>query len=127
MKLKTPQWWYRRDRSHAPVTRLLLKPLGWAWAAETARRIKAAVPVDPHAPVLDRASIEADQHRDTARHLLADAHAHHVITALEYQTLAVLYLQRPGTLHATTSAVERRAQRAIRKLATRYRRAPIAA
>lgn len=87
----------------------------------------AAVLVDPHAPVLDRASIEADQHRDTAQHLLSDAHAHHVITALEYQTLAVLYLQRPGTLHASTSAVERRVQRAIRKLATRYRRTPIAA
>ena len=52
MKLKTPQWWYRRDRSHAPVTRLLLKPLGWAWAAETARRIKAAVPVDPGCAVI---------------------------------------------------------------------------
>lgn len=87
----------------------------------------AAVLVDPHAPVLDRPSNEADRDRDTARQLLADARAHHVITALEYQTLAVLYLQRPGTLHATTSAVERRAQRAIRKLATRYRRTPIAA
>lgn len=52
MKLRTPQWWYRRDRSHAPVTRLLLKPLGWAWAAETARRIKAAVPVDPGCAVI---------------------------------------------------------------------------
>lgn len=87
----------------------------------------AAVLVDPHAPVLDRPSGEADPDRDAARQLLADARAHHVITALEYQTLAVLYLQRPGTLDATTSAVERRAQRAIRKLATRYRRAPIAA
>lgn len=88
----------------------------------------AAVLVDPHAPVLDRASNEADRDREAARHLLADARAHHVITALEYHTLAVLYLQRPGTLHATASAVERRAQRAIRKLATHYRRrAPIAA
>lgn len=52
MKLKTPQWWYRRDRSHAPVMRLLLKPLGWIWAAETARRIKAAVPVDPGCAVI---------------------------------------------------------------------------
>ncbi|AFV14926.1 hypothetical protein OEM_p200030 (plasmid) [Mycobacterium intracellulare subsp. yongonense 05-1390] len=81
----------------------------------------AAVLVDPHAPVLDRPSSDLDQDRDAARQLLADARDHHVITALEYQTLAVLYLQRPGTLHATHSAVERRAQRAIRKLATRYR------
>lgn len=103
-------------------------------AAQLAKRLQrrhsgpdAAVPVDPHAAVLDRPSNDADPHRDAALHLLADARAHHVITALEYQTLAVLYLQRPGTLHATTSAVERRAQRAIRKLATRYRRAPLAA
>lgn len=87
----------------------------------------AAVLVDPHALVLDQPDTDRDQPRDTARHLLADARDHHVITALEYQTLAVLYLQRPGSLHATTSAVERRAQRAIRKLASRYRRAPIAA
>lgn len=81
----------------------------------------AAILVDPHAPVLDRPSSHLYQDRDAARQLLADARDHHVITALEYQTLAVLYLQRPGTLHATHSAVERRAQRAIRKLATRYR------
>lgn len=52
MKLKTPQWWYRRDRSHAPVTRFLLKPLGWIWAAETARRIRNAAPVDPGCAVI---------------------------------------------------------------------------
>jgi hypothetical protein len=78
-----------------------------------------AILVDPHAQVLDRPS--NDPPRDTAQQLLADARDHHVITALEYQTLAVLYLQRPGSLHASTSAVERRAQRAIRKLAERYR------
>ena len=57
------------------------------------------------------------------------ARAYRVITALEYQTLTVLYLQGVGnltdaarTLHATTTAVERRAQRAIRKLTSHYRR-----
>lgn len=103
-------------------------------AAQVAKRLQrrhsgpdAVVSVDPHAAVFDRPMPEPDQHRHAALHLLADARAHHVITALEHQTLAVLYLQRPGTLHATTSAVERRAQRAIRKLATHYRRTPLAA
>lgn len=52
MKLSTPRWWYRRDRSHAPVTRFLLKPLSWVWAAATARRIARATPVDPGAAVI---------------------------------------------------------------------------
>ena len=52
MKLSTPRWWYRRDRGHAPVTRFLLKPLSWVWAAATARRIARATPVDPGAAVI---------------------------------------------------------------------------
>ncbi|MBX3477218.1 MAG: tetraacyldisaccharide 4'-kinase [Brevundimonas sp.] len=52
MSLSTPRWWYRRDRSHAPVTRFLLKPLSWIWAGATARRIARAVPVDPGAAVI---------------------------------------------------------------------------
>lgn len=53
MKLSTPRWWYVRehDRASMPVTRHLLKPVSWIWAAVTARRIaksesyKAAIPV----------------------------------------------------------------------------------
>jgi tetraacyldisaccharide 4'-kinase len=52
MKLNTPRWWYSRDRRHAPVARLLLKPASWIWAGVTARRIARATPVDPGAPVI---------------------------------------------------------------------------
>ncbi|WP_122466197.1 tetraacyldisaccharide 4'-kinase [Brevundimonas lutea] len=52
MRLSTPRWWYRRERSHAPVTRMLLRPLSWIWAGATARRIAKATPVDPGAPVI---------------------------------------------------------------------------
>jgi len=52
MKLSTPRWWYIRDSNHARVTRTLLKPASWLWAAVTARRIARAAPVDPGAPVI---------------------------------------------------------------------------
>jgi len=52
MKLNTPRWWYDRDRRHAPVQRLMLKPVSWIWAAVTARRIARAEPIDPGAPVI---------------------------------------------------------------------------
>ncbi len=52
MKLNTPRWWYSRDRRHAPVARMLLKPASWIWAGVTARRIARAVPADPGAPVI---------------------------------------------------------------------------
>jgi len=52
MKLNTPRWWYSRDRRHAPVTRMLLKPASWLWAGVTARRIARATPVDPGAAVI---------------------------------------------------------------------------
>ena len=52
MKLNTPRWWYSRDRGHAPMARMLLKPLSWVWAAATARRIARAVPIDPGVPVI---------------------------------------------------------------------------
>lgn len=35
-----------------PMTRILLKPLSWIWAAVTARKIARAIPVDPGAPVI---------------------------------------------------------------------------
>ncbi len=52
MKLSTPRWWYVREDAPAPVSRLLLKPVSWVWAAVTARRIAKAQPVDPGAPVI---------------------------------------------------------------------------
>ncbi|MBD3832355.1 tetraacyldisaccharide 4'-kinase [Brevundimonas bullata] len=52
MKLNTPRWWYSRDRRHAPVARMALKPASWIWAGVTARRIAKATPVDPGAPVI---------------------------------------------------------------------------
>ena len=44
MKLATPRWWYRREGAPSPVTRALLTPLSWIWAAQTARRIARATP-----------------------------------------------------------------------------------
>ncbi|HAD84734.1 MAG TPA: tetraacyldisaccharide 4'-kinase, partial [Brevundimonas sp.] len=52
MKLNTPRWWYSRERRHAPVTRMMLKPASWLWAGVTARRIARATPVDPGAAVI---------------------------------------------------------------------------
>lgn len=52
MKLATPRWWYSRDRRVMPVTRALLTPASWIWAAVTARRIAKAAPLDPGAPVI---------------------------------------------------------------------------
>lgn len=52
MKLNTPRWWYSRDRRHAPMTRMMLKPASWLWAGVTARRIARATPVDPGAAVI---------------------------------------------------------------------------
>jgi tetraacyldisaccharide 4'-kinase len=39
MKLSTPRWWYVKSDAPAPVTRALLTPLSWIWAASTARRL----------------------------------------------------------------------------------------
>lgn len=52
MKLATPAWWYRRDPGPGRVTRLLLKPASWIWAAATARRIARAMPADPGVAVI---------------------------------------------------------------------------
>jgi tetraacyldisaccharide 4'-kinase len=52
MKLSTPRWWYVRSGAPAPVSRALLKPVSWIWAAVTARRIARAVPIDPGVPVI---------------------------------------------------------------------------
>ena len=104
-------------------------------AAQLSKRLQrrpsgpdAAVPVDPHAPVLDQPSPAPDQHRNAALHLLADARAHQIITALEYQTLHALYLHAgtfdpraaARTLAAKTETIQQRSRRAIRKLAEHY-------
>lgn len=52
MKLATPRWWYVREGAPAPLTRALLRPAGWLWAATTARRIANAHPHDPGVPVI---------------------------------------------------------------------------
>lgn len=53
MKLATPRWWYSRGRrGTGAVVRLLLTPVSWIWAAETARRLAAGRPVDPGVPVI---------------------------------------------------------------------------
>ena len=51
MKWRTPRWWY--DRHPRPsISRAVLRPVSWVWAAVTARRIARAVPTDPGAPVI---------------------------------------------------------------------------
>ena len=52
MKLGTPRWWYVRSGAPAPMSRALLRPLSWIWAAATARRIARATPFDPGVPVI---------------------------------------------------------------------------
>lgn len=52
MSLSTPKWWYLRDRKHAAMTRMLLKPVSWIWAGVTANRIARTTPVDPGVPVI---------------------------------------------------------------------------
>jgi tetraacyldisaccharide 4'-kinase len=52
VKLATPRWWYVREGAPAPITRALLRPLSWVWAAATARRITRAKPFDPGVPVI---------------------------------------------------------------------------
>ncbi len=52
MRLGTPRWWYVRSGAPAPVTRALLRPISWIWAAATARRIAKAEPADPGVPVI---------------------------------------------------------------------------
>lgn len=84
MSLSTPKWWYLRDRRHAPVTRTLLKPLSWLWAAVTARRIARTAPVDPGAPVISIGNLTVGGSGKTPvarevlrllRHARIDAHA----------------------------------------------------
>jgi tetraacyldisaccharide 4'-kinase len=84
MKLSTPRWWYIRNSSHARITRTLLKPASWLWAAVTASRIAKATPVDPGVPVVSIGNLtvggsgKTPVARETLRLLRAagvDAHA----------------------------------------------------
>jgi len=52
MKLSTPRWWYVREGAPGVVTRMVLTPLSWIWAAATASKIANATPVDPGVPVI---------------------------------------------------------------------------
>lgn len=52
MKLSTPRWWYVRRDAPAPITRALLTPLGWLWAAVTANKIAKASPQDAGVAVI---------------------------------------------------------------------------
>ena len=52
MKLSTPRWWYVRHGAPAPITRALLKPLGWLWAAVTERKIARTAPQDAGVAVI---------------------------------------------------------------------------
>jgi hypothetical protein len=85
-----------------------------------------AIRVDPHAAILDRTDHGTDD--DHTAQLLAQARNRRIITALEYDTLKALYLNsdifsRTAAAHAlgaNVGAVERRAQRAIRKLSNHF-------
>jgi tetraacyldisaccharide 4'-kinase len=84
VKLSTPRWWYDRRSRAAPVTRTLLRPVAWAYAAATARRIARADPYDPGVPVISVGNLTVGGSGKTpiARELLhvlraagVDAHA----------------------------------------------------
>jgi tetraacyldisaccharide 4'-kinase len=51
MKMRTPRWWYDRH-PRASLSRALLAPASWIWAAVTARRIARAAPTDPGVPMI---------------------------------------------------------------------------
>lgn len=96
-------------------------------------RAADVIPVEPHSPVLDHIDFGADC--DRAAHVLAQARADNIITALELETLTALFLNTDiysvktaaMTLGANVGAVERRAQRAIRKLVKSHTDSTVAA
>ena len=52
MKLSTPRWWYVRRGAPMPITRALLTPVSWLWAAVTARKLAKITPTDPGVAVI---------------------------------------------------------------------------
>lgn len=87
---------------------------------------QAAYRLDPHSPTLDRA--DGEHTTNSISDLLQHARDRRVITDLEYDTLLALYLHADVfspqaaamVLGANVGAIERRAQRAIRKLSAHY-------
>jgi tetraacyldisaccharide 4'-kinase len=51
MKLTTPPWWYKQTGGPA-LTRAVLTPVAWAWAAVTAWKIAHVAPIDPGVRVI---------------------------------------------------------------------------
>jgi tetraacyldisaccharide 4'-kinase len=52
VKLTTPRWWYVRRGAPMALTRALLRPVSWVWAAATAARLRRGPRLDPAAPVI---------------------------------------------------------------------------
>jgi len=86
MKLATPRWWYVRRGAPAPLTRALLRPMSWAWAAATAARIARGRPIDPGAPVICVGNLtlggtgKTPVVRALAKRLAAEGLAAHILT-----------------------------------------------
>lgn len=115
----------------------LLTPRYLYW--QTLKRVTAGRPhttvaaplrVDPGHQILDAVDTGRDEPAKAAA-ILDHARANRVITTLEYETLKALYiaadsynlLTTAAALGARAGAVERRAQRAIRKLITYHSKA----
>ncbi len=77
MKLGTPRWWYVREGAPAPMTRALLRPLSWVWAAAGARKLAQAKPFHPGVPVICVGNLTMGGAGKTpvAREILARLHA----------------------------------------------------
>lgn len=83
---------------------------------------EAAIPTDPQSTIFDRPDYGPDDNPTAA--MLQTARDRNVITELEHHTLHVMYLHTgvfnlhaaAHTLDAKATAVERRAQRAIKKI-----------
>jgi tetraacyldisaccharide 4'-kinase len=86
MKLSTPRWWYVRRGAPMPLTRVLLRPISWVWALETARRIAAARPFDPGVAVICVGNLtmggsgKTPVVRALARRLAAEGRRVHILT-----------------------------------------------
>ena len=86
MRFSTPRWWYARRGAPMPITRALLRPLSWIWAAETARRIASARPFDPGTPVICVGNLtmggsgKTPVVRALARRLAAEGRGVHILT-----------------------------------------------
>ncbi len=86
MRWPTPRWWYVRQGAPAPVTRALLRPIAWIWAAATAARIAAGRPIDPGPPVICVGNLtlggsgKTPVARALARRLAGQGRAVHMLT-----------------------------------------------